>query len=109
MAGAVGDVLDEPGIRSGIRDDPPDDLDVGRLVGAADVVDLARLAGPGTSCQVEIKKALDDADDYDLTVQRVTVTGSQATALVRRGKDGPTATFRFVREGGAWKATSFGG
>jgi hypothetical protein len=72
--------------------------------------ELARqLSDAGTSCQAEMKKAIDDADDYDLTVQRVTVNGNRATAVVKRGSDGPTATFRFIRENGGWKATSFGG
>jgi hypothetical protein len=70
---------------------------------------VRQLSDAGTSCQSEMKKAIDDADDYDLTVKSVTVKGSQATAVVRRGTDGPTATFRFVREGGGWRATSFGG
>ena len=70
---------------------------------------VRQLTDAGTSCQTEMKKAIDDADDYDLSVQRVTVNGNQATAVVKRGTDGPTATFRFVRENGAWKATSFGG
>jgi hypothetical protein len=70
---------------------------------------VRQLDAVGTSCQQEMKKAIDDADDFDLTVQRVTIRGNQATALVKRGKKGPTATFRFVREGGGWRATSFGG
>ena len=69
---------------------------------------VQQLSQAGTSCAQEMKKAIDDADDFDLTVQRVTVTGGRASAVVRRGKDGPTATFRFVREGRAWKATDFG-
>jgi isoaspartyl peptidase/L-asparaginase-like protein (Ntn-hydrolase superfamily) len=67
------------------------------------------LSDAGTSCEQEMKKAIDDADDFDLTVQNVTINGNQATAQVRRGKDGPTATFKFVRESGGWRATSFGG
>jgi hypothetical protein len=67
-----------------------------------------QLSAAGTSCNQEMDKAIADADDFDLTVQKVTVQGSSATAVVRRGKDGPTATFRFVREGGKWKATDFG-
>jgi hypothetical protein len=70
---------------------------------------VRQLSDAGTTCQAEMKKAVDDADDYDLSVQRVTVTGSQATAVVRRGSNGPTETFRFVRESGGWRATSFGG
>jgi hypothetical protein len=67
-----------------------------------------RLGDAGTSCAQEMDKAISDADDFDLSVQKVTVNGSSATAVVRRGDDGPTATFRFVREGGKWKATDFG-
>ena len=67
-----------------------------------------RLGDAGTSCAQEMDKAIADADDFDLSVQKVTVNGSSATAVVRRGDDGPTATFRFVREGGKWKATDFG-
>jgi hypothetical protein len=66
------------------------------------------LGQAGTSCAQEMKKAIDDADDFHLDVQRVTIDGSNATAVVRRGSDGPTATFRFVREDGRWKATDFG-
>jgi hypothetical protein len=73
---------------------------------ARELVD--KLNQAGTSCGQEMDKAIADADDFDLSVQKVTVSGSSATAVVRRGKNGPTATFRFVREGGKWKATDFG-
>jgi hypothetical protein len=68
-----------------------------------------QLSRAGTSCGQEMDKAISDADDFDLSVQKVTISGTTATALVRRGKSGPTATFRFVREAGKWKATDFGG
>jgi outer membrane lipoprotein SlyB len=73
---------------------------------ASELVD--KLNQAGTSCGQEMDKAIADADDFDLSVQKVTINGSSAIAVVRRGKDGPTATFRFVREGGKWKATDFG-
>src|SRR4051795_2234588 len=73
---------------------------------ARELVD--KLNQAGTSCGQEMDKAIADADDFDLSVQKVTVDGTSAIAVVRRGKDGPTATFRFVREGGKWKATDFG-
>ena len=73
---------------------------------ARELVD--KLNQAGTSCGQEMDKAIADADDFDLSVQKVTINGSSATAVVRRGKDGPSATFRFVREGGKWKATDFG-
>jgi hypothetical protein len=51
-------------------------------------------------------KAIEDADEFDLDVLDVTVTGNEATARVRRGDEGPTATFEFTRENGQWRATS---
>jgi hypothetical protein len=65
-----------------------------------------QLEAAGTTCRDEMEKAIEDADDFDLDVQDVTVNGDQATARVRRGDDGPTATFEFVRENGQWRATS---
>jgi hypothetical protein len=73
---------------------------------AKELVD--KLSQAGTTCNQEMDKAISDADDFDLSVQKVTVNGNSATALVRRGTKGPTATFRFVREGGSWRATDFG-
>src|SRR5215212_3063618 len=40
----------------------------------------------GKTCASEMKKAVDDADAFDLDVQDVTVNGTKATAKVR-GKD----------------------
>jgi hypothetical protein len=68
-----------------------------------------QLDAAGTSCRDEMKKAIEDADDFDLDVREVTIDGNEATVEVRRGDDGPTATFEFVREGNDWRATSLGG
>jgi hypothetical protein len=56
-----------------------------------------------TTCGNEIGGAINEATDATLDVRDVTVTGDTATAQVRRGTDGPTATFRFVREAKRWK------
>jgi hypothetical protein len=69
---------------------------------------VTQLRSAGGDCQAEIKKAIDDADDFDLEVQTVRVNGNQAQARVRQGKKGPLATFSFVREDGGWRATSLG-
>ena len=53
-----------------------------------------------------MKKAIEDADDFELDVRDVTISGSTATATVRRGDDGPTETMEFTQEGGQWRATS---
>jgi hypothetical protein len=67
---------------------------------------VQELEAAGASCTDEMKKAIEDADDYALDVREVTVSGSTATATVRRGDDGPTETMEFTREGGDWRATS---
>jgi hypothetical protein len=68
-----------------------------------------QIEAAGASCAEELDKAIDDADDFDLDVLDVNVTGNEATVRVRRGDDGPTATFEFTREGGQWRATSLPG
>jgi outer membrane murein-binding lipoprotein Lpp len=64
------------------------------------------LNAAGTDCTSEMKKAIEDADDFDLEVLDVKVTGDEATASVRRGDDGPTETMAFTREKNSWRATS---
>jgi hypothetical protein len=70
---------------------------------------LTQLKSAGGDCETEMKNAIEDASDYDLQVRSVKVTGSNATAQVRQGDDGKTATFQFVKEGGTWRASDFGG
>jgi hypothetical protein len=64
----------------------------------------------GASCEQELDKAIDDADDYELEVEDVTISGNSATATVRgrdRGEE-RVRDFEFVREGRNWRATSLG-
>jgi hypothetical protein len=70
---------------------------------------VQQLEAAGVDCAAEMEKAIDDADDYDLDVQEVTISGSTATAEVRRGEDGPTETMEFAKENGQWRATSLSG
>jgi len=67
---------------------------------------VEQLDAAGVKCADEMEKAIDDADDYDLDVQDVTVSGSTATARVKRGDDGPTVTMEFAKENGQWRATA---
>jgi hypothetical protein len=60
----------------------------------------------GSNCERELDRAIKDADDFDLDVEKVTVTGNTATAQVKE-RDGVRA-FEFVREGNDWRATSLG-
>lgn len=67
---------------------------------------VQQLEAAGADCVDEMEKAIDDADDYELDVQDVTVSGSTATVTVRRGDDGPTETMEFTMENGQWRATA---
>jgi hypothetical protein len=64
----------------------------------------------GATCEQELDKAIKDADDFELEVEDVTITGDSATAEVRgrdRGEE-RVREFEFVRERGGWRATSLG-
>jgi hypothetical protein len=69
-----------------------------------------QIQAAGSSCEQELDKAIKDADDFDLDVEEVTITGNKATAKVRgrdRGEE-RVRDFEFVREGASWRATSLG-
>jgi hypothetical protein len=70
---------------------------------------VQELEAAGVDCADEMEKAIDDADDYDLDVRDVNITGSTATVSVRRGEDGPIETMEFTKENGQWRATSLSG
>ena len=53
-----------------------------------------------------MQKAIDDATQFDLDVQKVTINGNEATAEVKQGDDGPTETMTFTKENGDWRATA---
>jgi hypothetical protein len=69
-----------------------------------------QIAAEGSTCQTQLDLALDDADDFDLSVEDVTISGNTATATVRGrvGDRDQVRTFEFVREGQGWRASSFG-
>lgn len=66
------------------------------------------LKSAGGDCVTEMDRAIDDASDFNLKVRSVKVNGDTATAQVRQGDDGPTATFTFIKEGGGWRASALG-
>jgi hypothetical protein len=70
---------------------------------------LTQLKTAGGDCEAEMKDAIRDANDFDLNVRSVKVTGNTATAQVQQGDKGKTATFTFVKEGNVWKASALGG
>jgi hypothetical protein len=67
---------------------------------------VSQLDAAGTNCTTEMQKAIDDANDFDLEVRKVTVNGNEATAEVQQGDDGPTETMTFTKEGNDWRATA---
>jgi hypothetical protein len=70
---------------------------------------VRELEAAGVECADEMKKAIEDADDYELDVRDVNVSGNTATVRVQRGEDGPAETMEFTRENGDWRATSLSG
>jgi hypothetical protein len=68
------------------------------------------IAATGSDCESELDKAIKDADDFDLDVEDVTISGNTATAKVkgRVGDKDQVRDFEFVREGADWRATSLG-
>lgn len=69
-----------------------------------------RIAATGGKCVTEMRKAIQDADGFDLEVTAVTLKGRTATAQVKAtGKgDSTTRALAFVAEGGKWRISSFG-
>jgi hypothetical protein len=60
----------------------------------------------GSNCERELDDALKDADDFDLDVEKVTVTGNTATAQVK-GRD-EVRELELAREADDWRVTSLG-
>jgi hypothetical protein len=70
-----------------------------------------KLKSAGSDCTSEMEKVTSDADDFELEVTDVTITGSTATAKVkaRRGaKKNAETTFSLVREDGDWRLSDLG-
>jgi hypothetical protein len=70
---------------------------------------VSQLNAAGTDCATEMSKAIDDANEFNLDVLKVTVTGNTATAEVKQGDKGSTVTMDFTREKNSWRATALSG
>jgi hypothetical protein len=66
------------------------------------------LSATGGNCVDEMDRAIKDASDYDLQVVDVKVNGTNATAQVAQGESDKRATFTFVKENNAWRASALG-
>jgi hypothetical protein len=70
-----------------------------------------KLKSTGSDCAGEMEKVTGDADDFELEVTDVTVSGTTATAKVkaRRGDEkNASTTFSLVKEDGDWRLSDLG-
>jgi Putative lumazine-binding len=72
---------------------------------------VATYAQRGGTCEKAVDAALKDTDSFDLTVERVTITGQQATANVKadRGKKDINQALTLVKQGAGWRISAFEG
>jgi hypothetical protein len=67
-----------------------------------------QIKAAGSTCEQEMDKAIQDADDFDLDVEDVAIQGDTATVKVKGGDGDEVRTFEFEREGSSWRATDLG-
>jgi hypothetical protein len=63
----------------------------------------------GLSCEVALKTGLNDVQKPKVQIQKVTVKGDSATAVVHTtaaNQDASTDTLQLAREGGGWRVSS---
>ena len=72
---------------------------------------ITTLQTQGTNCRTAVKEALRDTDEFDLTVDDVTISGDTATVKVSsgRGDNEKDDTLQLVRDGSSWAISSLGG
>jgi hypothetical protein len=65
----------------------------------------------GGDCEKGIEDALSDADSFELQVQKVTISGNKASAVVKsEGADEDRVdTLNLVKDGRVWKVATLGG
>jgi dihydroxyacetone kinase len=64
----------------------------------------------GGTCDDALKDAISDADSFELQVQKVTVTGDKATAVVKSegGDKDRVDTLQLVKDRGGWRVATLG-
>lgn len=69
---------------------------------------LATIKAAGKNCETAVKDAFKDADLVDLTVDKVSITGTKATATVTSGTGSrkQTDTLALEKVGAAWRISS---
>jgi hypothetical protein len=72
---------------------------------------VEKVKASGNACVDEMEKVVGDADDFELDVTAVTITGTTAIARVKArkgGKDNAVTNFSLANEDGKWRLTDFG-
>jgi hypothetical protein len=71
---------------------------------------VAQFAQRGGTCEKAVDGALKDTDSFGLTVEKLTIQGTQATASVKadRGKKDVLRTLTLAKEGTGWRISAFG-
>jgi Domain of unknown function (DUF4878) len=69
-----------------------------------------RLKSASGGCQQALKSQLQQIDNFDLTVESISVSGETATAKVKSTYSGKNrlGTIQLVKEGKSWKIASLG-
>jgi outer membrane PBP1 activator LpoA protein len=72
---------------------------------------VTQYAQRGGTCEKAVDKALKDTDSFGLTVEKVTITGTQAAARVKadRGKKDIMESMTLVKQGAGWRISGFAG
>jgi hypothetical protein len=72
---------------------------------------VAQYAQRGGTCEKAVDGTLKDTDSFDLTVEKVTISGQQATANVKadRGKEDINQALTLVKQGAGWRISAFEG
>jgi outer membrane PBP1 activator LpoA protein len=70
---------------------------------------VQQYAQRGGTCEKAVDGTLKDTDSFDLTVEKVTISGQQATANVKadRGKEDINQALTLVKQGAGWRISAF--
>lgn len=79
-----------------------------RLLSEQLITKIRATAGGNASCEEAVDDALQDADAFDLSVKKVTITGTNATAVVESKDNDKDVrdTLTFLKEAGRWKISA---
>jgi copper chaperone CopZ len=72
---------------------------------------VQQYAQRGGTCEKAVDGALKDTDSFDMTVEKVSISGDQATANVKvdRGKKDINQSLTLVKQGAGWRISAFEG